>query len=147
MNTTNVAKLAALAVAAIASTIGPAAVAQADQSGYEFSSPSGNIACGPFTTTTVDGQKAGVFCDIRSYAWQACGGHGQRFVLSQEPGVSPHTVCNENTADPGTPALPYGQTRSFPGPFTCGSEPTGVRCTDTSTGHFFRISQESYDLG
>jgi hypothetical protein len=27
---------------------------------------------------------------------------------------------------------------------TCGSEPYGVTCTDDSSGHFFRVSRESY---
>jgi len=30
---------------------------------------------------------------------------------------------------------------------TCDSEPSGMTCTDSSTGHFFRISRESYQLG
>ena len=33
------------------------------------------------------------------------------------------------------------------GKITCDSEPSGVTCTDTSTGHFFRVSGESYQLG
>ena len=45
------------------------------------------------------------------------------------------------------PRLPdYGQKRSI-GANTCGSEPSGMTCTDASTGHFFRMSSESYDLG
>jgi hypothetical protein len=42
--------------------------------------------------------------------------------------------------------LDYGQKRSI-GAITCGSEPSGMTCTDASTGHFFRMSSESYDLG
>jgi len=26
-------------------------------------------------------------------------------------------------------------------------EPTGMTCTDSGTGHFFRVSRESYQLG
>ena len=33
------------------------------------------------------------------------------------------------------------------GTMTCDSETSGVTCTDTSTGHFFRVSRESYQLG
>ena len=44
------------------------------------------------------------------------------------------------------PTLDYGQTRCL-GPITCDSEPTGMTCTDTSTGHFLRVSRESYQLG
>jgi hypothetical protein len=42
--------------------------------------------------------------------------------------------------------LDYGQTKSV-GVMTCASEPSGVTCTDTSTGHFFRVSRDSYELG
>jgi hypothetical protein len=42
--------------------------------------------------------------------------------------------------------LGYGQT-VFAGTITCDSEPTGVKCTDTSTGHYFRLARESYELG
>jgi hypothetical protein len=44
------------------------------------------------------------------------------------------------------PVLGYGQTHSI-GTITCDSEPSGVTCTDGSTGHFFRTSRESYQLG
>jgi hypothetical protein len=46
----------------------------------------------------------------------------------------------------GLPTLDYGQTHRV-GSITCASEPSGVTCTDTSTGHFFRVSRESYQLG
>jgi hypothetical protein len=46
----------------------------------------------------------------------------------------------------GLQTLAYGQTRSI-GAITCDSEPSGVTCTDSSTGHFFRVSRESYELG
>ena len=39
-----------------------------------------------------------------------------------------------------------GQTKSV-GLMTCASEPSGVTCTDTSSGHFFRVSRDSYELG
>jgi hypothetical protein len=42
--------------------------------------------------------------------------------------------------------LAYGQTHTVD-TITCDSEPSGVTCTDTSTGHFFRVSGESYQLG
>jgi hypothetical protein len=29
----------------------------------------------------------------------------------------------------------------------CESQPAGVICTDTGTGHFFRISRDSLELG
>jgi hypothetical protein len=44
------------------------------------------------------------------------------------------------------PTLGYGQTHTV-GAITSDSEPPGVRCTDSSTGHFFFDSRESYQLG
>jgi hypothetical protein len=44
------------------------------------------------------------------------------------------------------PTLEFGHTQSA-GPITCDSEPTGMTCTDTSSGHFFRVSRESDELG
>ena len=48
--------------------------------------------------------------------------------------------------DPPPPTLGYGQTRSV-GTITCDVEPSGVTCTDSSTGHFLRLSRDSYQLG
>jgi hypothetical protein len=45
-----------------------------------------------------------------------------------------------------SPTLGYGQTGSL-GVITCTSEPFGITCTNTATGHFFRLSNESYDVG
>jgi hypothetical protein len=146
MKTVKTTKLTLIATATVAAIIALPAAAHADKSDYQFLAPSGNIACGQFTTTIVDGTKIGVFCDIRSYTWSECGGHGQRFVLSQEI-AGAFYVCNTNSADPALPTLPYGQMRSVAGPFTCDSEPSGMTCTDSSTGHFFRVSGESYQLG
>jgi hypothetical protein len=39
------------------------------------------------------------------------------------------------------------QFQSLSGNIACDSEPSGVKCTDSSTGHYFRVSRESYDLG
>ncbi|MBO0863576.1 MAG: hypothetical protein J2P16_00695 [Mycobacterium sp.] len=61
---------------------------------------------------------------------------GQMPVVAYRPGMF---------AAVGT-ALDYGQTRSA-GAITCRSEQSAMHCTDDSTGHFFRVSQESYELG
>ena len=42
--------------------------------------------------------------------------------------------------------LNYGQTLAN-GSITCKSEQAGITCTDATTGHFFRIARESYQLG
>jgi hypothetical protein len=44
------------------------------------------------------------------------------------------------------PILEYGQTSSA-GSITCDSEPEGMTCTDISSGHYFRMSRESNELG
>ena len=38
------------------------------------------------------------------------------------------------------------QHQSF-GAITCDSEQTRMTCTDTDTGHYFRVSSDSYQLG
>jgi hypothetical protein len=53
-------------------------------------------------------------------------------------------VSNFDT--PGLKTLDYGQTFSR-GAITCDSEPSGVTCTDTATGHYFRVAREDYELG
>ena len=35
----------------------------------------------------------------------------------------------------------------YAGSIGCRSEQSAMKCTDTSTGHFFRVSSESYELG
>ncbi len=46
---------------------------------------------------------------------------------------------------PGQPALEYGNSKTV-GTLTCDSEPSSVTCTDSSSGHFFRISRDFYQL-
>jgi hypothetical protein len=73
------------------------------------------------------------------------GGWGSQISLHQ--GNPPHLDCVGGVlVDPAPPTLDYGQTRSL-GPITCDSEPSGMTCTDSSTGHFFRVSRDSYQLG
>ena len=92
-------------------------------------------------------------CDISDYTYQPpppppCGQHlpwGSRFVL--ETGKPAAIHCHGDTLRlAGEPTLDYGQTASA-GTLTCASEASGVRCTDSSTGHYFRVSRDSYDLG
>lgn len=136
----------AIAVAAI---VALPATAYASPAPHKFITPSGNIWC--LVSDGVDGTN-GVVCEIREHtytpppkptdcplAW------GDR--VSLEPGSAPEVHCHGDTIfEPGTPTLPYGQARSA-GPIRCESQPTGVTCTEATTGHFFRISRESLDLG
>jgi hypothetical protein len=105
-----------------------------------------------FVSTSFDGTN-GAECEIRDYTYVAppkppgcqLGGWGDRFSLKQ--GSAPVVHCHGDTNFVhGLPVLPYGQMRSA-GPITCNSEASGVTCTDRSTGHFFRLSRESYQLG
>lgn len=131
--------LIAIAVAAVAA----APTAHADT--QNFQSPSGNIYCvlGAF----------GVACDISDFDYQPppppeCGKHlpwGNRFVLNLGEPAAIH--CHGDTLRvAGEQTLDYGQSLSA-GTITCDSEPSGVKCTDSSTGHYFRVSRDSYDLG
>jgi hypothetical protein len=127
----------------VAAAIALAPSAQADSD--SFQSPSGNIACmlGPDAAA----------CDISDYTYQPpppppCGQHlpwGSRFVLESGKAAAIH--CHGDTLRlQGEPILDFGQTRSA-GTLTCTSDPSGMRCSDSSTGHYFRVSRESYDLG
>lgn len=138
-----------------AAAIGLAATAQADNAEQDFQSPTTNIEC------WVRATEAG--CDIGDYTYvppdpypteqvpRPCStGSVIRFDLNQghppvgycHPGAGPLT----NLHAPGLQTLDYSQTRSV-GVMTCDSEPSGVTCTDNSTGRFFRVSRESYQLG
>jgi hypothetical protein len=148
--------IAALSIATAATALHLAAVARADSDEYEFASPTGNIACN--MNMFEDGTGA-AYCEIRDHTWavseatrgpfgRACDLNfgGLEFYLDK--GKAPALGCYEgagNMSRPG-PALGYGQTHSV-GTITCGSEPSGVTCTDSSTGHFFRVSRETYQFG
>ncbi len=137
-------KFALIAVTAGATAMALPAVAQADTP-QSFVSPSGNIVCG--LGVGLDG-RSGASCEIRDYNWAPphCNqGVGNEFSLTE--GEPAETRCHTDTNFvPGRPILAYGQTRSS-GSITCESEPSGMTCTDSNTGHFFRVSRDSYQLG
>lgn len=151
--------IAGLSIAAAAS-LPLAAVANACGGGgdipqnRDFVTPSGNIAC------TIYGDGSGANCEIQEHTWVApastegpfgrpCDFNfgGLQFYVSQaKPG---NLGCYEGASNFGRPiakTLDYGTTHTH-GDITCASELSGVTCTDTSTGHFFRVSRESYELG
>jgi hypothetical protein len=156
----NITKLTVIAAATIAATVALPATAHGDDSRQKFESPSGNIRC----VLDVSSQTAGpvALCQIRDYTYvvpaglprdEASGGpcpraqHGGDYRLDRgQPGF---LRCSYAALDSGAgswPTLDYGQTRSL-GAITCDSEPIGVTCTDTSSGHFFQVSRDSYQLG
>jgi hypothetical protein len=136
-------KLALIASAAVAATIAFPSTAHA--SSQNFQSPSGNIAC------ILD--SGGAACDIAEYTYQVppgpeCSKHikwGNRFTLNAgQPGAM---ACHGDTLRvAGEQTLNYGQTLSA-GSITCASDPSGMKCTDNSSGHFFQVSKDSYNLG
>ncbi len=136
-------RLALVVAAAAALAIALPATARADV--HNFQTPSGNIVC------TIDNTSAA--CDISDFIYEPppppeCGKHiawGSRFVLA--PGNPGAIECHGDTLRvPGEPTLNYGQTISA-GTITCDAQPSGVKCTDTSSGHYFQVSREAYSFG
>jgi hypothetical protein len=91
-------------------------------------------------------------CEIDDHTWVAppkpadCPlAWGKRIGFVQ--GKPPVFSCHGDTLhDPNAVTLDYGDTHTV-NQITCDSEPSGVTCTDASTGHFFRMSHDSYELG
>jgi hypothetical protein len=149
----------AVGVAASAVFVSGATTARADDTYQQFASPSGSIRC------ILNGQDARLpiaLCQIGDHTYAvepgvardqnggACppgSDLGRDFRLDQ--GQTAYVTCTYSAIGSGFgswPPLAYGQTRSL-GTITCDSEPAGMTCTDSSTGHFFRVSHESYQLG
>jgi hypothetical protein len=163
---------ALLATAMSAATIALAATADAcGGSGgtayvaHTFQSPSGNIACDYQVGFGGDDNIEVVQCEVRDHAWVApaatcTGAYNDEQRASNAAGGDEFSLiggkpsrlgCYWGFGGPlstpnGKTTLEYGQTLSV-GAITCDSEPSGVTCTDSSTGHFFRVSRESYELG
>lgn len=111
-----------------------------------FKSPSGNLVCSMFTQ--VDGQNE-VHCAAAQHLWTlpdpGCQlAWGDRIDLAQ--GNAPRVGCYGQEMPAPQETLGYGQGRVL-GTLVCLSESSGMTCTDTSTGHFFRMSRETYQLG
>jgi hypothetical protein len=150
MKAAEINRLALIAAATVAATIAVPATAHAEITGYLFESPSENIGC-----TMIDhGDGTGyAVCRIHDHTWMAPppGGdcHDAGDDVQVHRGDTPcvgHWMGQIFEAPRSPPTLDYGQTRSV-GAITCDSEPSGVTCTDASTGHFFRVSRDSYQLG
>jgi hypothetical protein len=111
-----------------------------------FRSPSGNINC----RLSTPGGDISARCEVVEHSWQTppppnCHmNSGDRFYLTQ--GGEAGFGCYGQEFPPVDETLAYGQSRSF-GSITCASEYSGVTCTDSSTGHYFRVSRDSYQLG
>jgi hypothetical protein len=121
----------------------------------DFVTPSGNIRC------TIYSDNSGANCEVRDHTWvmpaSTNGPYGRpcdftfgglEFYVSQSKEAK--LGCYEGVGkfiEPGFDStLDYGQSM-VRGKMTCTSEMSGVTCTDTATGHFFRVSREDYQLG
>ena len=111
-----------------------------------FRSPSGNINC---TLSTPGGDNA-ARCEVVDHTWTVppppdCHmNSGDRFGLAQ--GGPAVVGCYGQEFPVAETTLGYGQSRSL-GTITCDSEYTGMTCSDSSTGHYFRVSRDAYELG
>lgn len=145
----NIAKLTVMAAGTIAAIVALPAAAYACGPPPAFQTPSGNIVCWMAQNTAA--------CRIVDYTYSVqelpedCTSPGWPSSFSLDEGKPAALECTDDP--PGTyqgfrndTTLDYGQSRSV-GVMTCASEPSGVTCTDTSSGHFFRVSRDSYELG
>ena len=162
MTITNLALIASLMLAA---TIILPATARADDNYRRFQSPSGDILCVMIRNHDINDKadygKGEGTCQVQNPTYAspppqyvavdgslgACYllGWGSQVSLAQ--GSPPHLDCvGGNLVYPPLPTLEYGETASL-GAITCASEPSAMTCTDTSSGRFFRVSRDSYQLG
>ncbi|HNM10287.1 MAG TPA: hypothetical protein PKI02_02465 [Mycobacterium sp.] len=139
---------AAFAAAGVLATLNPA-TAHAEFAG-DFTSPGGDVYC---QMSVYDDGTGAVACEGGGpYAASKpeCASHsawGDRFYLKQ--GEAAVAQCHNDTIrsnQPLAPVLDYGQTQSV-NTISCDSQPSGITCTDVSTGHFITLSAESNSLG
>ena len=120
---------------------------QAAASSGPFRSPSGNIGC---TMYQWDGRTVAE-CEVADHSWASPakepGCHlnwGSRLHLGTDSGAL--FACYGQELPPPDHTLGHGQSQSL-GTITCDSESAGMTCTDTSIGHYFFISRDTWHLG
>ncbi|HEX3283406.1 MAG TPA: DUF6636 domain-containing protein [Mycobacterium sp.] len=139
--------IAAAPLAAAAIALPATAHAATD---FNFHSPSGNIFC---DMHMGDDGKSQATCITADHNWVSpprsrdCADNelwGDALSLYQgEAGFQCYLRLPDDPTAGQT--LHYGDTLAN-GTITCKSEPAGITCTDSGTGHFFRIARESYQL-
>ncbi len=94
-----------------------------------------------------------VQCEVVDHTWQppeGCPPSVEVVGASMRADATdpPVVVCAKypNQLPLPWPTLDYGQKQTL-GAISCDSELSGVTCTNANTGHFFRLSSESYDVG
>ncbi|MEV3902575.1 hypothetical protein AB0K11_09650 [Mycobacterium sp. NPDC050551] len=149
----------AAATVALAAISTMPATAHADEHRMNFTTPSGNIRC---VLDRDRGESPYVICQLENVdyvvppgvAHDADGapcpsdtGSGNDVMLMQgEPGYIRCSYASISTGVPDWPTLEYGDT-IISGAIACDSESSALTCTDTSSGHFFRVSRLAYELG
>lgn len=146
-------KLALIATATVTATIGLAGTAHANDE-IDFRSSSGDILCamtqGHDVNDPVHYGKGAVACQVLNHTYPQppladCPVAGREYDLEQ--GTPASLGCQGGViVDPLPPKFNNGQSWSV-GTITCDIAPQGVTCTDSSTGHFLRLSRDSYLLG
>ncbi|OBG27151.1 hypothetical protein [Mycobacterium sp. E3198] len=156
MKAIKIAELALIATAAAATATALPPTAHADTK-FDFLSPSGNINCSMSLQSdfVLNGVKQTgsnyVQCELSDYTWQlpqACPSGVVGVAFRSDDTEPPRAGCWKfpNQTPLPWPTLDYGHSRTV-GAITCDSEPSGVTCTNSNTGHFFHVSRESYQLG
>ncbi len=112
---------------------------------YQFQNAAQNVSCNLSSASAA--------CEIsnRAYTMSSppppCAQHsawGDRFVLTNS-GVA--MDCHNDTLHvQGEQVVGDGQTLTS-GTFSCTAEASAMRCTDSSSGHFFDVSPGSYQIG
>lgn len=147
----------AAASAAVAALV--PATAQAEAGSMTFSSPSGNIRC----PMSQDGAApAQVNCQLETITYTVPAGqahddngapcprdYGSGRDLRLVQGQAGFVRCSYAALNGGVgpwPTLAYGDSASL-GAITFDSTSSALTCTDATTGHYFRVSRDFYELG
>jgi hypothetical protein len=118
-----------------------------ERSDVHFRTPSGNIHC---YLAAGDG----VTCDVGRHDWpipspppQGCEGYGDWVPLPSVTltGAASIAGCASDSRWNAPRVLPYG-TGVVAGGIECVSQPTGLTCRSTKSGHGFSVSRERYRL-
>jgi hypothetical protein len=97
---------------------------------YQFQNSAGNVSCNL--------SSGGAACEIGNRAYT---------ISTPPPPCAQHSACHNDTLHvQGEQVLGDGQTLTS-GTFSCTAEPSAMRCTDSSSSHFFYMSPGSYQVG
>jgi hypothetical protein len=124
----------------------PSTPTPAPAQSYQFQNSAGNVSC------DLGGGSAACEISNRAYtpptAPPPCAQHsawGDRVSLTQ--GGTVQIDCHNDTLHvPGAQVLANGQTLSS-GNLSCTADTASMRCTDSSTGHYFVLSPNSFQEG